>query len=72
MTRTTCPDCRLRFTAAMAATLPSCPSCGGPLAVIAGQHSLGYRLADPIAPLADLPIARAASLLPPPPARDRS
>jgi hypothetical protein len=66
MTRTTCPTCRLRFTAAMAATLPSCPSCSGPLAVVPAQQSLGYRLAERVGSHADLPVARAAALPVPP------
>jgi hypothetical protein len=71
MTHTTCPSCRLRFTHAAAGTLPCCPCCGGSLAEISGRRSLGYRLADPVGPLADLPIARAAALFVAPPTGDR-
>jgi hypothetical protein len=60
MTRTTCPTCRLRFNAMAAAA--SCPFCGGSLAVLTAEQSLGYRLAGPDASSADLPVARAAAL----------
>jgi hypothetical protein len=55
MTRTTCPSCRLRFGAAAAATLYSCPECGRSLEAVASPAAaLGFRLfvaADPYAPL---------------------
>jgi hypothetical protein len=69
MTRTTCPDCRLRFAAAIAAALPSCPVCGGPLAVLTAEQSVGYRLADLAGSRADLPLAVETALPVPPPAR---
>jgi hypothetical protein len=68
MTRTTCPDCRLRFAAAIAAAVPSCPVCGGVLAILTAEQSVGYRLADPVGSRADLPVAVAAALPVPAPA----
>ena len=69
MTRTTCPVCRLRFAAAIAAALASCPVCGGPLAVLTAEQSVGYRLADLAGSRADLPVAIAAALPVPAPVR---
>lgn len=71
MARTTCPSCRLRFTAAMAAALPSCPFCGGSLALLNAEQSLGYRLGGPDGSSSDLPVARTAALPVPEPDRDR-
>ena len=62
MTRTTCPACRLRYTAAFAAALSSCPFCGGPLATRTTEQSLGYRLTGGSWSSADVPVARAAAL----------
>lgn len=58
MTRLLCPRCRLRFTAALTATLTTCPDCGRPLdAVGCAEATLGYRLfaardAEPALPTA--------------------
>lgn len=69
MTRTTCPACRLRYSAGMAAALQQCPFCGGALTVLTAEQSLGYRLAGRNWSSADLPAARAAAL--PVPGTDR-
>ena len=45
MTHASCPDCRLRFTPAAAAYLPSCPTCGQPLQPLDGlDGAVGFRL----------------------------
>jgi predicted RNA-binding Zn-ribbon protein involved in translation (DUF1610 family) len=72
MTHTTCPGCQLRFSRRAAATLPSCPFCGGPLAGVAACRTLGYQLIEYVAVLEDLPAARSDVLpLPQEPAPPR-
>jgi len=71
MTRTTCPACRLRFSAGMAGALRSCPFCGGTLTVLTAERSLGYRLAGRDWSSADMPAARASALRIPGPDRGR-
>jgi hypothetical protein len=45
MTHAACPDCRLRFTPATGAYLPSCPTCGQPLQPLDGLgKAVGFRL----------------------------
>ena len=45
MTRVTCPSCRLRFGAAAAVTLASCPECGRALEDAgSAAASMGFRL----------------------------
>jgi hypothetical protein len=45
MTHVCCPNCRLRFTAAAAAHLVTCPECGRPPQPIAGaQDVFGFKL----------------------------
>lgn len=45
MTHASCPDCRLRFTPAAAAYLPSCNTCGQPLQLLDGlDAAVGFRL----------------------------
>jgi hypothetical protein len=48
MTHFSCPDCRLRFTPALAAYLPCCPTCGQPMQPLDGaDEALGLRLFRP-------------------------
>jgi hypothetical protein len=44
MTHASCPDCRLRFSSAVAAYLPACPACGQPLRSLARSDQVGFRL----------------------------
>jgi hypothetical protein len=45
MTHAGCPNCRLRFTPAVASYLVACPECGRPPRAIAGaQGVVGFRL----------------------------
>ena len=45
MTHFCCPDCRLRFSPAVAADLGACPQCGGPAQRMASpEGALGFRL----------------------------
>jgi hypothetical protein len=45
MTQIGCPSCRLRFTAAVAAHLITCPECGRPAQAIARAEAVvGFRL----------------------------
>jgi hypothetical protein len=63
MTRLSCPSCRLRFTAAVTATITTCPDCGQHLhAVISAEDTLGFRLFTPMDPQPELPIAVEAAL----------
>jgi len=63
LTRITCPSCRLRFAAAAAATLYSCPECGGSLeAVGSTAATLGLRLFAATDPYPPLPSAVEAAL----------
>jgi hypothetical protein len=63
MTRVTCPSCRLRFGAADAVTLSSCPECGRSLeAVGSPAATLGLRLFAAADPHPPLPIAAEAAL----------
>lgn len=43
MISTSCPTCRLRFSAT-GATLASCPFCAGPLQAVPASALLGYKL----------------------------
>jgi predicted nucleic acid-binding Zn-ribbon protein len=62
-----CTSCRVRFARAAAASLPSCPTCGGSLASVDAEHAFGHPLAPAAAPTA-LPDA-ASAVLPVPPLR---
>jgi predicted nucleic acid-binding Zn-ribbon protein len=63
MTRLSCPRCRLRFTAAATATITTCPDCGRQLqAVVSAEDTLGFRLATPVDPQPELPMAVEAAL----------
>ena len=63
MTRFFCPSCRLRFATAAAATLTSCPECGGAFqAVDSAEAILGYRLFEETDPPPALPMAIEAAL----------
>ena len=63
MTRLSCPSCRLRFTAAAAATITTCPDCGRHLqAVSSSADTLGFRLFTPLDPQRELPMAVEAAL----------
>jgi hypothetical protein len=63
MTRLTCPSCRLRFGAAAAAILSSCPECGRSLeAVDSSAATLGLRLFAATDPSVPLPVAVEAAL----------
>jgi hypothetical protein len=52
MTRTCCTRCRLRFAPVTVAHLVICPSCAGPLELLAAEAALGFRLTD----LDELPV----------------
>jgi hypothetical protein len=73
MTQIGCPDCRLRFTAALASHIPSCPECGRPSEPIArAEDAIGFRLfVVEDAPRA-LPDALAVSIPVPDPGTGRS
>jgi hypothetical protein len=63
MTRLSCPSCRLRFTAAVAANLTTCPECGRDVqAVDSASSMLGYRLFEATDPEPALPMAIEAAL----------
>jgi hypothetical protein len=71
MTQSCCPTCRLRFSRATAAHLVTCPFCAAPLATLAADAALGFRLLAMEGLAADLPLdesslTRAATLPPPP------
>jgi hypothetical protein len=66
MTHVTCPGCQLRFAPAAAAPLQRCPFCGGSLATVAGQHTVGYQLVDVVVGLGALPQAVAPQAIAPP------
>ena len=64
MSHTVCPTCRVRFTPADAAGLPSCPVCGGAVDVVTGAQSvIGMALFTPD-PNADLLLDAIAAALP--------
>jgi hypothetical protein len=68
MNHGSCPDCRLRFTAATAAYLPACPECGKPLAPVVGPGAaVGFRLFRGDDDPHSLPEAVAVALPPPAP-----
>lgn len=63
MTRLSCPSCRLRLTAAVTATITTCPDCDRHLqAVISAEDTLGFRLFTPLDSQPELPIAVEAAL----------
>ena len=63
MTHSSCPDCRLRFTAAVAAYLPACPHCGEPIRPLdRADGALGYRLYQPTDDPHSLPEAIAVEM----------
>jgi hypothetical protein len=63
MTRLSCPSCQLRFSAAAAASITTCPDCGRQLeAVISAEDTLGFRLFTPLDPQPELPMAVEAAL----------
>jgi hypothetical protein len=63
MTRLSCPSCRLRFSAAAAATITTCPACGRHLEpVISAEDTLGFRLFTAADPQPELPMAVEAAL----------
>jgi hypothetical protein len=71
MTRSCCPQCRLRFSRENAA-LASCPFCAGPLQALPATALVGYKLiASGDLALEDLAVeqamARSAALTPPHP-----
>jgi hypothetical protein len=73
MTRLSCPSCRLRFTAAVASNLTTCPDCGGDLeAVSSAAGTLGYRLFTPLDPQPALPMAVEAAPPSPSPRPDQA
>ena len=67
-----CPDCRLRFTPAAAAYLPSCPTCGEPLQPLDGLAAVGFRLFGLDDAPHSLPQAAAVSMPIPDPGLGRS
>ena len=63
MSSACCPDCRLRFTPAVAGYLTACPECGKPPQPMTSQEGvLGYRLFTPEDAPAALPEAIAVSM----------
>jgi hypothetical protein len=73
MTQIGCPSCRLRFTAAVAAYVISCPACGRrPHLIERAEDVVGFRLfvVDDVPPA--LPEAVAASIPIPVPGAGRS
>jgi hypothetical protein len=73
VTAVCCPSCRLRFSAAAAACLVTCPECGGPPERIASlERAVGFRLAGPQDIPHSLPQAVAVSLAVPEPGGGRS
>jgi hypothetical protein len=68
-----CPECRLRFTPAAAAYLPSCPTCGGPLRLLDRLEGVvGFRLFRSADAPYSLPQAVAVSMPIPDPGLGRS
>ena len=67
MTHVTCPGCELRFTRIAAATMTSCPFCGGPLASAGAAGLVGYQLAEPVVSLDDMRDVLSGVLPLPPP-----
>jgi hypothetical protein len=71
MTHPACPACRLRFAAAAAAPLTTCPDCGGDLEALDASSLLGFRRRDAAAPQREAYpglAAAVAAVLPEPPA----
>jgi hypothetical protein len=66
MTHITCPGCELRFAQAIAASLPSCPFCGGSLVPTEAQHLVGFQLVERVFPQTDMPHALSSALPVPP------
>jgi hypothetical protein len=72
VTRASCPDCRLRFTPAVAAQLSACPLCGGSLQILDRPESaVGFRLYVPKQALPSLPDTVAVSVPIPDPSTRR-
>jgi hypothetical protein len=44
MSHACCPECRLRFTPAVAAYLAACPECGEPLRASSLRGAVGFRI----------------------------
>ena len=62
-THVCCPDCRLRFSPAVAGYLVACPQCGEPPRPLAGlEGAVGFRLFNPEDAPRSLPEALAVSL----------
>ena len=57
-----CPDCRLRFTRAVAAQLRACPECGRQPQAVSLQGSLGFRVFTLDVSTQPLPLAVAVAL----------
>jgi hypothetical protein len=73
MTQAGCPSCRLRFSAAAAAYLVSCPECGRPPQPIADAEGVvGFRLFVVEDVPRELPEALAVSIPIPDPGAGRS
>lgn len=71
-TKKACPDCRLRFSAAVEAYLVACPACGEPLQPSSLEDTLGFRIFTPEDVPHLLPEAVAVSLPVPDPDGPRS
>jgi hypothetical protein len=67
MTRTCCPECRLRFSCSASEPLRACPFCAGSLELRGAEASLGFKLIELDRPVAgEAAVARAATLPSPP------
>ena len=62
MTLLSCPDCRLRFSAAASAYVTTCPECGEPPQPTDLGSSLGFRLVGAAELRSELPEALAVSI----------
>lgn len=68
MTHLCCPNCRLRFAPAAAASITACPECGDlPQPATSLERTVGFRLVGPQDLSHELPHATAVVGLPPAP-----
>jgi hypothetical protein len=60
MTRTCCPECRLRFSCSVSEPLRACPFCAGALEQRPAEASLGFKLIALDRPMVEDAAARPA------------